>query len=129
MANNQIQPVSGSFTVKKGELYYCLRFHTNGWVAAEMIQFIDDLLRSQHPERSIIKYLGFTAEVTRKPAGRQAEIWVEVDLDQKVLETNSEMIRKTVVDGPDSFEDEVDAFSARQIFETLDRNDFTVRVS
>ena len=121
--------VSGTFMVKKGDLYYCLRFHSNGWVAAEMVQFVDDLLKSKHPERAIVKYLGFTAEVTRKPPDRRADNWVEVDLDRRILETNSDLIRRTVSEGPDSFDDEVEAFSARRIYDILDQNDFTVRLS
>jgi len=68
---------SGSFTVKKSSFYYCLRFRQNGRTAVEMVQFIDDILRSEYPERAIIKYLGFTAEVTRHSPGKGADYWVK----------------------------------------------------
>jgi hypothetical protein len=123
-----VQQVTGSFTVKKGPLFYCLRFPSKGWVAAEMVQFIDDLLRASNPQTAIIKYLGFTTEISEKRPARTANHWIEVDLDKRILETNSEMIRTAVSGELELLEDEVEAFSARRIFEALDENNFTVRL-
>jgi len=119
---------SGSFTVKKSSFYYCLRFRQNGRTAVEMVQFIDDILRSEYPERAIIKYLGFTAEVTRHSPGKGADYWVEIDLDRRILETNSELIRRVVGSGTNSSADEADASLGRRIYKILDEYDFTVRL-
>ncbi len=94
-----------------------------------MVQYLDEVLESATPDAALLKLMGFTMRILpRRPRRRRRVHWVEVDLQERVLETNSELIRKAVKGQEPEPHEPYSALSMRRIHEVLDRYDFTVKL-
>ena len=118
----------GSISICQGGLHYTRIVEGPGWLAADMVQYLDDLYRSDDPSSALLKLLGIDIRILRrKPPRRGVDHWVWIDLDARVLETNSPMIRKAVDRQPTSVEDPYGPGVLERIYEVLDRKDFSVK--
>lgn len=124
---NGFVSMSGSISVKVGALHYSLLLPTNGWLAAELVQYLGDVIESRQPEVAVLKVLGYTIEIGPGRPPRATDHWVEVDIEKRELVTNSPLIRKAVDQEEPGDEDPFTAPSLRRIHALLDRYDFTVR--
>ncbi len=118
--------MTGLLSLKEGTTYYTLHFLNQGWLSADMVQYLDDILGSANRPAQILKLLGLTMTVTQKKPARRAEHWVIVDLNERSLETNSEWIRKAVDRVSPDADSRLSEGALRRIHEVLDRHDFTV---
>jgi hypothetical protein len=59
-----VESETGSLTIKYRDFYYSLFFAQNGWLAAELLQYLDDVIRAADPEVAILKLLGYTMQIT-----------------------------------------------------------------
>jgi hypothetical protein len=59
---------------------------------------------------------------------RTADHWVEVDLDKRMVATNSELLRKAVRKETPDGEEQYWAPALERIHAVLDKNDFTVEL-
>ncbi len=113
-------------SLKDGSTYYTLHFLDQGWLSADLVQYLDDVLESTNRPAQILKLLGLTMVVSQKPPERRARHWVVVDLDKKMLETNSDIIRRAVDELPPESGSPVSEATLRRIHRVLDQGDFTV---
>lgn len=120
--------VTGSITLKNEGVFYTLFFHNNGWVAAEMVQHLDQLYGKQGVKAGIVKLLGYTLEVNRAAPSRSAHHWVEVDVEARALATNSDLIRRAVKQEEPAPDAPYLALSLRSIYDVLDALDYTVEL-
>ena len=97
-------------------------------MAAEMVQFLDDLYGADTLEVGILKLLGYTLQMTEQPPRRSADHWVELDLDNLVLKTNSDLIRKAVRKESPKPDEVYWGPALRRIYTALDVRDFTVKL-
>ena len=119
---------TGSLSIKHESLYYTLFFGKNGWLAADMIQYLDDILIADDRKIAILKLLGYILEITRKPPTRSANHWVEVDLKKHILSTNSDLIRKAVDQRSPDPEDPYNPNALHRLYQVLDQYNFTVEL-
>ena len=120
--------LTGTLSIKHETSFYSAHFHRNGWVAAELIQYLDDLYRTENVEVGILKLLGYTLQVSKEPPPRTADHWVEVDLAQKILIPNSELIRKAVKQKSPRNDEPYWGPALKRIYAVLDSHDFTVKL-
>jgi hypothetical protein len=120
--------VTGTLSIKHGTAFYTAYFEQNGWVAAELIQYLDDLYRDEAAEVSILKLLGYTLRISQKPPRRGADHWVEVDLAERLLISNSELIRKAVKQASPEEDEPYWEPALKRIYSVLDALDFTVKL-
>ncbi|MCY3777264.1 MAG: hypothetical protein OXH11_14915 [Candidatus Aminicenantes bacterium] len=114
---------TGSLSLRLEGTWYTLIFYRNGWLAVDLLRYLDDVLEAEDPPTAILKLLGYTLRIGSGPPRRRATHWVEVDLAQRRLATNSGLVRRAVDRVP------ADADPPRmleKIHTVLDRNDFTV---
>jgi len=118
---------SGSLSIRIDDTWFCLEFPQRGWISVILLQFLDDVMAADDRRTAVLRLLGYTLQLRSEPLPRWTEHWVEVDLSQRRLETNSSMMRAVVGrggrQGPWSPED------LRRVHQTLDALDFTVRLS
>ena len=88
--------ITGSISLKHGPLLGTLHFRDHGWLAADIAQYLGEILTAEDREIAILKLLGYTMEIRKEWPPRKSTHWVEIDLDNRVLTTNSELIRKAV---------------------------------
>lgn len=119
---------TGSIAIRHGDRIYSLLFVTQGWMAADIVRYLDDVLASETPEVEILKLLGYTMQIQSKFPPRKATHWVEVDLERKELRTNSDLIRLAVHQGKPQERDPYTEESSRALYEVLDSFDFTVKL-
>lgn len=119
---------SGSLNFHCQGAYYTLRFPDRGWLAVELLRFLDEVLLAPEAPVGILKLLGLTVEISSDPPSRDAAHWVEVDLDSRKLASNSPYVRQAVRKKPPNPEDPVTPTTLQRIFEILDRFDFTVEL-
>ena len=125
----EIMPeATGSLSIKYGKTYYSICFRQNGSVAAELVQYLEDVYRSVPVEVGILKLLGYTLQITPDPPPRSADHWVEVDLNRKVLSSNSELIKNAVTRPPHAVDQPYGPLTLQRIFQVLDARDFTVEL-
>ncbi len=117
---------TGLFSVKEGANYYTLEFRDLGWMAADLVQYLDDLLKSRRRQAEILKLLGMTMRISPQEPPRAGTHWVVVHLNERRVQTNSEMIRLAVEQQPPPEESPYSPLALRRIYEVLDRYDFTV---
>jgi hypothetical protein len=122
------EKLTGSLTIKKGTLYYTLRFGHHGWLAAELVQYLDDVMGAEDQQVAILKLLGYTMEIAHEPPARLAHHWVEIQLEERTLSTNSAFIIKAVDQVPPEPQDPYSSGALRRVYEVLDRHDFEVVV-
>jgi len=120
--------VTGSLSIKHEKAFYTAYFDRNGWVAAELIQYLDDLYRAEAAEVKILKLLGYTLRMSQEPPQRKADHWIEVDLAKRLLITNSELIRKAVKQESPGEDEPYWEPALKRIYGVLDALDFTVRL-
>jgi len=119
---------SGYLSLRTAQVYHTLYFQQRGWLAVDLVQHLDDVLKSDERQGAVLKLLGFTLQLSPNPPGPQGTHWIIVDLDDRVMKTNSPYIRLAVSGGsaPDDL-----PFSERtlpRIHRVLDRFDFTVEL-
>lgn len=119
--------VTGSISIKLGDLYHTLRFVDHGWLAADIVQYLDEVITAEQPQIAILKLLGYTMEVSKQKPPRRATHWVEVDLGERMIVTNSDLLRKAVEQAPPGPQDPYHPLALRRIYRVLDRFDFTVK--
>jgi hypothetical protein len=120
------EKLTGSITIKWGSLYYTLRFGHHGWLAGELVQYLDDVIQAEDQQVAILKLLGYTMEIAHDPPVRQANHWVEIQLEEKTLSTNSAFLIKAVDQVPPGPDDPFSAAALQRVHEVLDRHDFEV---
>ena len=119
---------TGSITIKHGPLFYSLHLSQNGWLAADLVQYLDEILEAEDREIAILKLLGYTMEIGPGKPLRRASHWVEIDLESRLLATNSRLIRKAVDQVEAGPEDPCGPEVFRRIHRILDGHDFTVEL-
>ncbi len=120
----------GLFSLKEGSFYYSLHFQDLGWMAADLVQYLGDILEASGTRRqaALLKLLGMTLRITHEEPERQGQHWVVVDLEARQLDTNSEMLRLAVAREDPPPDSPYNAPAMRRIYEVLDRHDFTVNL-
>ena len=93
-----------------------------------MVQFLDDIYRADSFEKGILKFIGFTVEISRSRPSRRAEHWVEIDLDNKALATNSSLIKEALGQKEVEKESSLSDFARKRIYTVLDSLDFSVQL-
>ncbi len=98
-------------------------------MAAELVGFLDEVCRSKQPPLALFKLLGYSVQMSeQRPPRSRKRHWVEVDLQARLLETNSPLIRRAVDQLPPEEDAPYGALSLRRIHDVLDRYDFTVKL-
>jgi hypothetical protein len=123
------EPVTGTLSLQTEGRCYTLFFVNHGWIAADMVQYIGEVLQAPQREVAILKLLGYTMEVGSQPPARAADHWVEVDLDRRILRTNSDFIRKSVQKTAPAEDDPYVSLALRNVYAVLDSHDFTVELA
>ncbi|HXK61203.1 MAG TPA: hypothetical protein PLP42_15050 [Acidobacteriota bacterium] len=118
---------TGLITIKYRNSYFSLSFAQNGWLAAELVQYLDDVVEATDPPVAILKLLGYTMQISAAPPERKADHWVEVDLAARELITNSGLLRQAVDQIPPQPGQPFGSLTLRRVYEVLDKHDFTVR--
>jgi hypothetical protein len=120
------EKLTGSITIKKGSLYYTLRFGHHGWLAGELVQYLDEIIQADDQQVAILKLLGYTMEIAHDPPVRHAHHWVEIQLEERTLSTNSSFLVQAVDQLPPGPETPYSEGALRRVHEVLDRHDFEV---
>ncbi|RPI26572.1 MAG: hypothetical protein EHM61_11370 [Acidobacteria bacterium] len=119
---------TGLLTIKYGDFHYSLSFSRNGWLAAELVQYLDEVIEAGDTRVAILKLLGYTMLISRERPERIADHWIEVDLAARELTTNSEVVRQAVEQEPPTEGQPYGPLALRRIHAVLDKYDFTVRL-
>ena len=114
---------TGSLGFRLEETWYTLIFPRNGWLAVDLLRYLDDVLEASDPATAVLKLLGYTLQIGAGPPRRRATHWVEVDLAARRLTTNSGLVRRAV-DRTPAPEDPLRTLE--RVHGVLDRFDFTV---
>ncbi|MFZ0428298.1 MAG: hypothetical protein WAO20_09285 [Acidobacteriota bacterium] len=120
---------TGSLTFEYESNFYTLFMTTHGWVVADLLQYLDDVYAAEDPRIPILKLLGYTMTISRNAPPRTAHHWIEIDVEGRVLATNSEVVRKAVQREAPAADDPFHKALLDRIYATLDRLDFTVELS
>ena len=120
--------ITGCISLKHGPLFGTLHFHENGWLTADLARYLGEILAAEEREIAILKLLGYTLEIGKKWPARQSTHWVEIDLDQRVLTTISDLIRKAVNQITPGPEDPYSEGFLKRLHRVLDEYDFTVEL-
>lgn len=123
-----MEPQTGSLTIRYGDLYYTLLLSEEGWLAADLAQYIDEIVEATQPEVAILKLLGYTMQMSKARPERSSDHWVEIDIAKRELVTNSAMVRKAVDQEAPAPDEPYSPVAMKHLYETLDRYDFTVRL-
>lgn len=109
--------------------HYTLLFPNRGWMAAELVGFLDEACQSDEPRLALLKLMGYTVQMSaQRPPRSPKRHWVEVDLQARLLETNSPVIRLAVEQQPPEKDAPYGPLSLKRIHDVLDRFDFTVKL-
>ena len=114
---------TGSLGLKWEGTWYTLTIPRNGWLAVDLLRYLDDVLEAADPATAILKLLGYTLQIRGGPPPRRATHWVEVDLAPRRLTTNSNLVRRAVDRTPAATDP---PRMLEKIHAVLDRYDFTV---
>jgi hypothetical protein len=120
--------MTGTVSIRASDRFFTLFFPKNGWLAAEMVQYLDDIFNAENPETKILKTLGFTVDIDSRFPPRRADHWVEVDLEKRTLATNSNVIREAVKQLAPPPDAQYQTLTLRNIYRVLDALDFTVQL-
>lgn len=120
--------VTGSLTIHYANHFYTLLMAHHGWFVADLLQYLDDVYRAEDPRIPILKLLGYTMTISSDAPPRRAEHWIEVNVEQHSLITNSEVVRRAVRQQPARDDDPFHQGALDRIYATLDRLDFTVEL-
>jgi len=124
----QNSSVTGTLSLKHGKTFFSVCFEENGWIAAEMVQFLDDLYSADTLEVGILKLLGYTLQISEQFPRRSANHWVELNLDNRILETNSDLIRVAVRRESPEGDEAYWGPALKRIHAVLHAHNFTVRL-
>lgn len=91
---------TGSLGFRLEGTWYTLTFPRNGWLAVDLLRYLDDVLEASDPATAVLKLLGYTLQIGADPPRRRADHWVEVDLAERRLTTNSDLVRRAVDQAP-----------------------------
>ena len=119
---------SGYLSLRTGGVFHTLHFPERGWLAADLVQHLDDVLEADERQSAVLKLLGFTIQLSPVAPGRQGSHWIIVDLDDRVLETNSPYLRLAVSGGSAGADLPFPEKTLQRIHRVLDRFDFTVEL-
>ena len=123
------ESATGTLSVLHDGTYYTWLFPGRGWMAAELVGFLDEVCQSEQQPLALLKLLGYTVQMTdERPPRSPRRHWVEVDLQARRLETNSPLIRLAVDQQPPEKDAPYGSLSLRRIHDVLDRYDFTVKL-
>ncbi len=114
---------TGSLSFRLDGTWYTLIFPRNGWLAVDLLRYLDDVLEASDPAAAILKLLGYTLQIGVDPPRRRATHWLEVDLAQRRLTTNSDLVRRAVDRTPAPSDP---LRTLEKVHGVLDRFDFTV---
>ncbi len=114
---------TGSLSFQLEGTWYTLIFPRNGWLAVDLLRYLDDVLDAADPATAILKLLGYTLQIGVDPPRRRGTHWLEVDLARRRLTTNSGLVRRAVDRTPTP---EDPHRTLEKIHGVLDRFDFTV---
>ncbi len=114
---------TGSLSFRLEGTWYNLFFPRNGWLAVDLLRYLDDVLDASDPATAILKLLGYTLQIGVDPPRRGATHWVEIDLARRRLTTNSGLVRRAVDRTPEPADP---LRTLEKIHGVLDRFDFTV---
>ena len=120
--------ITGCISFKHGPLVCTLHFPDHGWLAADVAQYLGDILAAEDREIAILKLLGYTMEMSTEWPPRKSTHWVEINLDNHVLTTNSDLIRKAVDQIAPSPKDPYPEGVLKRLHRVLDEHDFTVEL-
>ena len=123
-----MEPVTGTLSIKYGDRFYSVKFEENGWIAAELVQYLDDVYRADSIEVGILKLLGYTLHMTEAHPLRKADHWVEIEIENRTLSTNSELIRKGVKQETSTNDEPYWEPALKRIYVVLDGLDYTVKL-
>ena len=118
----------GMISLKNRDSYFTLYFPEHGWLATELLQFIDDVMTATDQNAAILKLLGYTLQFSTDSPPRKTQYWAIVDLGARVLETNSEMVRRAVDREPPEPGSPHSPMALKKLHAVLDRFDFTVKL-
>lgn len=120
--------ITGLLSFKSGPRWLTLHFIDQGWLAADMVQYLDEVLEAVDRDARILKLLGFTMAITAREPRRKADHWVLVDVEKRLLETNSDLIRRAIDRNPPEPDSPWSELAMKRIHAVLDRYDFTVKL-
>lgn len=121
-------PVTGSLTLEYAATFYTFFMSHDGWVVADLLEYLDDVYRAKDPRIGILKLLGYTMIISQEVPPRTAQHWIEVHVEARTLATNSEAVRKAVKREPAQPNDPFRQDVLDRIYASLDRLDFTVEL-
>lgn len=114
---------TGSLGFRLEGTWYTLTFPRNGWLAVDLLRYLDDVLEASDQATAVLKLLGYTLQIGADPPRRRADHWVEVDLAARQLTTNSDLVRRAVDQAPAPADP---PRTLEKVHGVLDRFDFTV---
>ncbi|HSR49677.1 MAG TPA: hypothetical protein VLV83_02545 [Acidobacteriota bacterium] len=124
-----MKSTAGSLRIRLAERYYTLDFESQGWLAAHMVQYLDRVYESRDRSAALVKMLGLGLRIhDERPPRRPGIHWVDVDLEKRLLESNSEFIRKAVDEEPVEDGEPYSALALKRVHQVLDAYDFTVKL-
>lgn len=125
----QIVKATGTLSIFCDRLFYTQRFVGQPWIAAQLVQFLDEVIESSDRPTALLKLLGYTMIVSPdRPPRSPAHLWITVNLEERLLETNAAMIREAVDQVPAAADRPYTTAALRRIHSVLDRYDFTVKL-
>lgn len=114
---------TGSLGFRLEGTWYTLTFPRNGWLAVDLLRYLDDVLEASDPATAVLKLLGYTLRIGDNRPRRRATHWVEVDLAARRVATNSGLVRRAVDQTPGPADP---LRTLEKVHGVLDRFDFTV---
>lgn len=123
-----MEAVTGSISIGFQHQHYTLLMLEQGWLVADLLQFLDDIYRAEDPRIAILRQMGLAIHVSAEPPPRSAHHWIELDLESHRLSTNSDLIRKAVKRRKPSRKDPYYPPVLERIYRVLDDLDFEVHL-
>jgi hypothetical protein len=123
-----MEAITGSISIEYQNQHYTLFMVEQGWLVAELLQFLDDIYRAEDPRIAILKQMGLAIHVSSETPPRSAHHWIELDLENHRLSTNSDLIRKAVKRRRPFRKDPYYPPVLERIYRVLDDLDFEVHL-
>jgi hypothetical protein len=123
-----MEAVTGSICFLYRKQCYSLFLSEQGWMVADHLQFLDDIYRAEDPRIGVLRQLGLALHVSAEPPPREADHWIELDLEARRLSTNSDLIRKAVKRRQPGRGDPYYPPVLERIYRALDELDFEVHL-
>ncbi len=123
-----MEAVTGSISIQYQNQFYSLILPDRGWMVADLLQFLDDIYRAEDPRIAILKQLGLAIQVSSEAPPRKADHWIELNLENRRLSTNSDLVRKAVKRRKPSRKDPYYPPVLERVYDVLDSLDFEVHL-